>query len=359
MFRRTLQRLAVIGSLAWANGAVAITVTMDTGAAKAALVALNNPALSHGEAIRVAKMPGNQGTIRKLNEFKIPATTETFARALYAAAHGEKVVDPAETNFFFDVVKSKDAQLLELIKTIETNPKDFQADIEKRIAMFTPAKANISLHGYVVAAGDGGGYAFGDTDFYLNVGIIDELVVAKTVVTHELYHAVQGAYAHDRDTPNGVASNPTCAATAKLFANLYEEGSAVYVEDISLLASAHSASGLRQEADLTDGIKQVRGSAALLEMSVASLAARNPVPYDMVYGVGFYGHAILYNIAYIMAKAIVDNGGPSALTSLLKEPAYDFILQYAKLPKYGIDADHPKLGPNTIEMANELANGCK
>ena len=359
MLRKTFQLLAIFCSLAWVHSAHAITVTMDTQSAKAALEALNDPALTHDEAIKVAKMTGNQGTIRKLNEFKIPATTETFASALYAAAHGKKVTDPAETNFFFDVVKSKDAQLLELVKTIDTNPEAFQSDIKKRIAMFTPSNADISLHGYVVAAGDGGGYAFGDTDFYLNVGIIDELVVAKTVATHELYHAVQGAYVKDRDIPKVAMSNASCASTAKLFANLYEEGTAVYVEDISLLASSRSASGMRQEADLTDGIKQVRWSSALLEISIAALTAHHAVPYDKVYGVGFYGHAILYNIAYVMAKAIVDNGGPQALTKLLKEPSYEFILQYAQLPRYGADEDHPKLGPNTIEMANTLATGCK
>src|SRR6185437_2058799 len=133
---------------------------------------------------------------------------------------------PIEASFLFDAVKAKDAKLLELIKSIKENPKGFQSAIEKRIARFTPPSADISLHGYIIAAGDGGGYAFGDTGFYLNVGIIDELVVAKTVATHELYHAVQGAYAHDRDAYKVAKANPECAATAKLFSNLYEEGSA-------------------------------------------------------------------------------------------------------------------------------------
>lgn len=359
MLPKAFQIFAIVSLLVIAHSAHAITVTMDTQSAKAALNALDDPALSHEQALNIAKMPGNQGTIRKLNEFKIPATTETFASALYAAAHGEKVTDPAETNFFFDTVKSKDSQLLALVKAIEMNPEAFQSDIKKRIALFAPPGADITLRGYVVAAGDGGGYAFGSTDFYLNVGIMDELVVDKTTVTHELYHAVQGAYAHDREMPKGVAANPRCAATARLFASLYDEGSAVYVEDVSLLASAHSAIGLRQQTDLTDGIKHVQGSAALLEMSVASLNASNPVPYDTVYGVGFYGHSILYNVAYVMAKAIVDNGGPRALTKLLKEPAFDFVLEYAKLPRYGADESHPKLGPNTLGMANKLSSGCK
>src|SRR6185312_12452370 len=117
-------------------------------------------------AAKVAKMTGNQGVIRKLNEFNIPATNEAFANALYASAHGEKVKDPIEASFLFDAVKAKDAKLLELIKSIKENPKGFQSAIEKRIARFTPPSTDISLHGYIVAAGDGGGYAFGDTGFY-------------------------------------------------------------------------------------------------------------------------------------------------------------------------------------------------
>jgi hypothetical protein len=50
---------------------------------------MEDPSLTHEEAATVAKMHGNQAVLRKLHEWKIPATTETFANALYAYAHGE------------------------------------------------------------------------------------------------------------------------------------------------------------------------------------------------------------------------------------------------------------------------------
>jgi Putative zinc dependent peptidase (DUF5700) len=365
MLHRRFRLFALIGCLALAPPAFAIAVSINTDSAKAVLEAMQNPALSHDEALKIAEMRGNQGIIRKLDEFKIPATAESFADALYTVAHGEQVTDSTEKSFYFETVKPEVPQLLELIKQIETNPQSFQTSIEQRIALFTPPHANIHLDGYIVAGGDGGGYAFGDTDFYLNIGIIDEFAVAKGVATHELYHAVQGAFAKDRSALVGATidvqtqAQKACETTIKLFANLYEEGSAVYVEDISLLSGARSAIGLRKQNDVIDGLRHIHTSVSLLEMSVVSLGANPAVPYDDVYEVGFYGHAILYNLGYLIAKAVAESDGPQGLAVFLNEPPYKFVLHYTQLRKYGADDDHPRLGPNTVAAANQLASGCK
>ena len=295
----------------------ATTVSIDTSSAKAVLEALRNPGLTHEESLKIAAMHGNQGIIRKSNEFKIPATTQNFADALYAAAHGVRVTVPAEQLYFFEMVKPKIPQLSALIQQIEGDPANFQRQIEQRIALFTPTDTDLHLNGYIVAGGDGGGYAFGNTDFFLNAGMTDEFVVAKGVTTHEFYHAVQGAFARERGAVENLPSldgmthaQQVCAKIAQLFGNLYEEGSATYVEDISLLQNAHSELGMRQRADMEDGIKHVRTSASLLEMSVLSINAPHAMSFDDVYEVGFFGHGILYNVGYVMAKAIADQDGP-------------------------------------------------
>ena len=71
-----------------AGPAFALDVTLDTQSAKAVLKALKNSALTRSEALAVAALPGNQGLIRKAVSYKIAATTETFADALVASAHG-------------------------------------------------------------------------------------------------------------------------------------------------------------------------------------------------------------------------------------------------------------------------------
>jgi hypothetical protein len=65
-----------------AEAAFATTVTIHTDDARATLLAMQNPSLTREDAATIAMMHGNQGVLRKLHEWKIPATTETFANAL-------------------------------------------------------------------------------------------------------------------------------------------------------------------------------------------------------------------------------------------------------------------------------------
>lgn len=365
MSRLNIPVIALLASFAAAQASASITVTIDTTAAKADLNALKNPMLTHDEALKIALMAGNQAIIRKQNEFKIPVTVEIFADALVAAAHGRKATDPREVTLYFDGLKPKVNQLLALIRQIDADPQAFQGPIEKRIALFTPPGSDIHLKGYIVAGGDGGGYAFGDTNFYLNLLFNDDIVVARIVTTHELYHAVQGAFAKDvgravgatTQTPN--PSQQACLDVAELFKDLYEEGSAMVVEDSSTLAQSHSESAARQLADINEGLAHLHESATLLELSVIGLTATNRVSADDVYAVGFYGHGVLYDLGNGMARAIAETDGPQGLAAFLKQPPYKFVLRYTQLPTYGVDKDHPKLGLNTMNALSRVASGCR
>jgi len=364
MLRQSSRIIALVYVLAGFCKASAMAVTVNADAARAVLVALQDTSLSHEEALRIARLPGDKGVIRKLNEFNIPVSTESFADALFTTAHGQKVTDSIETAFYFDRLKQKAQQLLELTKRIEGNPQAFQASIEKRIALFAPPGLKLLVQCYVVAGGDGAGYAFGETDVYLNIGFIDDFILAKSVATHEAYHAVQGAFASARRASYEAPALPqtheqqTCANTVRLFADLYEEGTAMYVQDISVLPQSHSALAARMSADIADGLGHIHNSAALLELSVLGLSAPVSVPYDDVYEVGFLGHAVLYNIGYVMAKAIAEADGPQGLAAFLSRPSYMFAIRYSKLVKYGTNKEYPKLGPNTMAAANQLAKGC-
>ncbi len=344
------------------NVAAATTVTIHVDDARITLLAMQNPSLSRAQALAIAQLHGNQAALRKLREFKIPSSTEDFANALYACAHDTKPTAETEKAILLDLIKPKAPALLVLLQEIETNPQSFQQAIEARIALFTPADADIHLEGYVIAGGDGGGYSFGGTEFFLNIGFNDDLILARSTTTHELYHAVQGAFANDRkvklDSPSSPAAQ-RCANVEQLFANLYEEGTAMFVEDVSLLPQSHSPAAARMQTDLDEGMAHIPTSKTLLEMSVISLNSVEAVSYDDLYDVGFLGHGVLYNIAYVMAKDIVESDGPQGLTVLLSKPPYNFVLRYAQLPAYGNDKEHPRLGPNTIAAATRLAYACK
>lgn len=361
---RQIMRTAVLS--AWfatlLNAATATTVTIHVDDARATLLAMQNPSLSRAQALAIAQLHGNQAALRKLHEFKISSTTEDFANALYASAHDTKPTAETERAILLDLVKPKASALLALLQQIEANPQSFQQAIEARIALFTPANADIHLEGYVVAAGDGGGYSFGGTEFFLNIGFNDDLILARSTTTHELYHAVQGAFSKDREMKLDSLSSPAsqrCANVEQLFANLYEEGTAMFVEDVSLLPQSHSPAAARMQTDMDEGMAHIPTSDTLLEMSVISLNTVEPVPYDDLYDVGFLGHGVLYNIGYVMARAIVESDGPQGLAALLRKPPYNFVLRYTQLAAYGKDKDHPRLGPNTLDAATRLANACK
>ena len=365
MLRMNIPVIGILALLAAAHASAGITVTINTDAAKADLIALKNPLLTQDEALKIGQMPGNQGIIRKQDEFNIPVTTEIFAEALVAAAQGRRVTDPSEITLYFDRVKPKVEQLLALTREIDADPQAFQGPIEKRIALFTPPGSDIHLEGYIVAGGDGGGYAFGGTDFYLNLLFNDDIVVSRIVTTHELYHAVQGAFARESGHAVAARTQPlsrpqrACADTAELFKDLYEEGSAMVVEDSPALAQSQSESAARQLTDITEGLEHLHDSATVLELSVIGLTTVDAVPSDDVYAVGFHGHGVLYDIGYGMARAITASDGPQGLAVFLKQAPYKFVLHYTELPTYGVDKDHPRLGPNTLSALKRVADGCK
>lgn len=336
-----------------------VDVVIDTHAAHAVVDALQNANLTMADAERIAHLPANQGPIRKLHEFKINVTEDDLAHALYAAAHGQKVTRREEAAFLLDWIKPKLASANEVLAKIDADPAGFQDAIRKRIAAYTLPDTDVKLSGYVVAVGDGGGYAFGSTDFYLNLVMTDDFAMARSVTTHEMYHAVQGAYT-DARVPHGQDEDAStaCRAVRRMFDDVYREGSAVEVADVSLMAQFKSPNSLRQKTDMDDGARHMGMSAALLEMSVVALEAKPAVAYDDVYEVGFFGHAILYNISYAMARAIAQADGPGGLARFLNRPAYEFIQRYTELPSYGQDDQHPRLGLHTIAALKAQAKGC-
>ena len=354
--------------LAFGGFARSQDVTLDTGSAKAVLSALKNPSLSRSDALAIAALPGNQGLIRKANSYKIAATTETFADALVASAHGTPIDTPTANNLGFERLKPNAAALTALIMQIETHPMEFQTWVTRRVALFSPAGSKTKIDGYLVAGGNSGGFAFDEPKFYLNLNYFNEFEPAKVVLAHELYHAVQAVYTVDLDDrwlkPQGVtlyekAHQQICANLANLFASLYQEGSASYVGDPMLLDAETGPLAKKTRTELQDGLNTLSSYRTLLELSVIGLQATNPVPFDDVYALGFYIPEPLYKVGYVMAKAVANDEGPQGLAAGLAQPGYVFARRYIELPLYGKDRDHPKLGPHTIEAIQLLSSGCK
>lgn len=356
---------AALWLLGLAGPALALDVVIDSASAKAVLTAVQDPGLDRPGAMRVAALPGNQALVRKAQSYGIKATTDTFADALLAAAHGQPATDPAMRSFQLASVRARAPALTALIDRIEAHPDTFRDWVIHRVETYSPKGAGVKLTGYLVAGGKSGGFAFDDPAFYLNLGYFDEFDPARVVMAHELYHAVQAAFAPaseraDLKHPDVGATTPAarCATLSKLFSDLYQEGSASLVGDPLLLDPTTGPLARRTREDMADGVMQIRHHATLLDLSVTGIEAPEPVPYERIYDLDFYVPEPLYKLGYVMAKAIVADRGAAALADLLSKPGYAFASAYLDLPKYGQDFDHPHLGANTREVVAWLSRGC-
>jgi hypothetical protein len=358
-----LRLLAVLSVLSFASPLLSQQISIDTTSARAVLKALHDPDLTHEEAINIARLNGNQGMIRKMRELEEADTEEQFAGALVAAAHGQAASSPQEESYNFSLVKASTPAIESLLDQIE---RGFVKDLRERIRPFAPKPDSLSLRGYIVAGGDGGGYAFDGPEFYLNIAFNDDILMARQVSVHEAFHGVQGAVYHEdtdhwtrnQTSPADLARGKLCSNFAQLFIDMRNEGTAAYVGTDEVLKDATGPTGKRLYSEFLYDQRHLADSAGLLEISIASLQAPHPVPYKLVYGIDFFGRGIVYSISSAMAGAIAEQDGPGAIGQVIQQPGYDFVLRYSRLKSYGKDSTHPRLGENTVAAAQQLHDGC-
>ncbi len=338
-------------------------VSIDTTSARAVVRALHDPHLTHENAMEIAKLTGNQGMIKKMLELKEAETDEQFAGALVAAAHDQAAGSPQEEHYNFAAVKASTPAISLLLDQLEHG---LERDIRDRIRPYTAKPEALSIHGFVVAGGDGGGYAFDGSDFYLNIAVNDDIEMVEQTLIHEAFHGVQGAVYHEdtdhwaaeRTKPKDSVRGKLCSNFAKLFVDMRNEGTAMYVSTDEMLKDATGPNGKRIYGEYLYANKHLPDSAGLLEISIASLQATHPVPYRLVYGIDFFGRGIVYYISSAMTGAIVEEDGPGALAEVIQQPGYEFVLRYTRLKSYGKDDTHPRLGENTVRAAQLLHDGC-
>ncbi len=362
--KHTFRKLALaVTALSFASPAISQQIRFDTASARAVLKALHDPNLDFKQAIEIARLDGNQGMIKKMRELEEADTDEQFAHALIAAAHGLPAGSPQEAHYNFAGVKSSSAVISLLLDQIDHG---FDGVIRDRIHPFVSKPEALTMHGFIVAGGDGGGYAFGSSDFFVNMLFNTDMPMLQQVTMHEAFHGVQGAvYQEDTDhwakgltRPADVTRGQFCSHAAELFMDLRNEGTAMYVGSDELLKDSTSDTGKRVYLEWLYYNGHRSDSAALLEVSLASMQAPHPVSYKLVYQVDFYGKGVAYYIAAAMTEGIADEDGSSALGQIIQEPGYEFVLRYTRLRGYGKDASHPRLGDNTVRAAQLLHDGC-
>lgn len=354
MLGRLLIALAVLLAGAGPAAAQSLSVKIDAESARAVLAAVRDPALTKERALAIARLPGNQGLIRKIKSYNQPADEAQLAEALLAAAQHR--IGASDGAYKFHDVRDA-ADIIAPVVEAMADPASL-AGVEARIALFAPARVKGKAVGYLIVGGPSGGFAFGDPEFYLNVARYPAASLARTIMGHELFHAVQGLALQLK--PQSAAAKaclariPEAENLQQLFGSLRDEGMASYVGDVlALPADDLGAVAARDKAQR--GVNLVGRSVTLLGLSTHALTTGSTIAYEDIYGLGFYGDEILYSLGYVMVRAIAKEQGDAAVADLIDKSGAAFVAKYLSLASYGKSKDVPGLNPVTVDWAKRLA----
>ena len=126
MLKFLIKSLAILCCLSFSAASSATTVTMNAESARGVLEAMQNPKLSHEDALKIAMMPGNQGVIRK------------------AASRWLQIIDSApkrRTDMAKTTPEQNKALVLEAFDTL-FNKRDYEA----AVAFWSPDYIQHSAH---------------------------------------------------------------------------------------------------------------------------------------------------------------------------------------------------------------------
>jgi Putative zinc dependent peptidase (DUF5700) len=339
-------------------------IVIDTASARATIEALTKPNLTRDQALAVADLPGNKAMIRKLNSLDATqkATRDSFADTLLEVAQGL----PPTRSYGFKSARDSSATILDLLDKIERDPKNFQDWITARVQQFSPKGLNVDATGYIIVGGWADGFAFDEPKFYLNLSVFKgDLVGARLTMAHELYHAVQNtaqaklsktvSFGFESERyqalPKGLVRS--CYAAQSFFGSMLAEGTASYVGDTELLPKDTDYSELQRERvkGIYDDMAPMR---TLMEMSLAAITGAEPTSPDDVYAFNFYGRndrgPPMYDLGYVMAKAIATRDGDAALGALIGQPPEVFVKRYIAIAA-DPNAKLTQLGPMAQKWA--------
>ncbi|RYD51569.1 MAG: hypothetical protein EOP60_10735 [Sphingomonadales bacterium] len=354
MLIRCLIAVVALLGLAGPVGAQGLSVKLDADAARAVLAAVRNPALTREQALAIARLPGNQGLIRKVKSYNQPADEARLADALLTAAQGRTSETGGE--YKFAEVRDNADKIAPVVEAL-ADPASLSG-VQARIALFTPARVAGRATGYLIVGGPSGGFAFGEPEFYLNIARYPVPSLARIIMGHELFHGVQGLALGLK--PQGAAAAaclakmPEAENLGRLFGSLRDEGMASYVGDVLALPVDDLAA--KPERDRAQRrVNMVGSSITLLGLSTYALTSGSGIAYDDIYALGFYGDEILYSLGYVMVRAIAAEQGNAGVADLIDQPGAVLVARYLSLAGYGKSKAVPALDPVTVTWARRLA----
>ncbi|MBB2148640.1 DUF5700 domain-containing putative Zn-dependent protease [Pedobacter gandavensis] len=324
-------------------------ITMDYSAAEELIRLVGLKSVSDEELSRFASLYGNKLLIQKTSN-STGGTEQVFKKTLKEMITTGKV--NGDDPYQWGKVSMELQHTKKLIAGLKLNKDSFTVEILERISAYTPAiLPPQELRAYLLLGGTATGFVSGDEGAFCvalqNFG--SDFEGLKTIMVHELYHAVQQAGQNSRKKM--LADKPTynTKATYFLIYNLWSEGTAESLGDFGLIKNPGRYSKIQQENQRKNE-ERLLVNFKLIEMMLYKMYTDSNARYAAVYNIGFspvYEEAA-YSVGAEMARKLDRLLGKEVLAEMVVQDPLDFISSYIKLYQ-----DQPKEVPYQFDKSTE------
>ncbi len=308
-----------------------VLVSVDFESAQAIVKLMSSKKADTNEISRVAAMTGNNKLIAKVKGYS-GAGEDKFKATLKEIIETGNI--KGDDHYKWKDVKNRLPEIQKLITYLSLNEKRFLEDVKALIGPYVPDTLKASARACFLVGGGALGFTTGgDPTFNVALQQIgSDLEGLKYLVAHELYHSLQDAGQDTRKTPQGASAENRFRASYQLFSNLWSEGSANFVGDMSLIKNAGDFTK-SQQALLRKNDERRRENFALFDALIYKQFHDSTTSYGTSYNIVFTtGYdEVGYAMGCEIARMIVKYKGAKGLAAIIVNDPLLFVKQYIEL----------------------------
>ena len=306
-------------------------MSVDFESAQAIVKLLSSKKADTNEISRAAGMTGNSKLIAKVKGYS-GAGEDKFKATLKEIIETGNI--KGNDHYNWKEVKNRLPEIQKLIAYLSANEKRFLDDVKALIRPYVPDTLKASARACFLVGGGALGFTTGgDPTFNVALQQIgSDIEGLKYLVAHELYHSLQDAGQNTRKTQQGAGAENRFRASYQLFSNLWSEGSANFVGDMSLIKNARDFTKT-QQAVLRKNDERRRENFALFDALIYKQFHDSTTSYETSYNIVFTtGYDELgYAIGYEIARMIVKYKGAKGLAAIVVNDPLLFVKHYIEL----------------------------
>lgn len=335
--RSTYLTLILITLSYFSSAAPALTysrnkITIDYLAVEELIRLTGLKRVSDEELSKFASLDGNKLLIKKVST-STGGSEQIFIKTLKEMLTTGRVngADPYQ----WEKVKLELPNAKKLIARLKLKKDSLTDEIEDRIGLYSPSELPAQqLRACLLLGGTATGFVIGDDGaFCVALQYFGtDLEGLKTVMVHELYHAVQQAGQNLRKKMLTDKPAYNTKATYFLIYNLWSEGTAERLGDFSVISNPGTYSKKQLENQRKND-KRLLVNFRLIDMMIYKMYTDSNARYASVYDIGFspvYEEAG-YSVGAEIARKLEQFSGKEVLASLLVQDPIDFIISYIRL----------------------------